>query len=147
MLRIALAACVFLVSAGTSRSSDDEAVIRKLAQQFTEARLKNDRAGMEVVLHPDYQGDRLAGRGGEDKNQMSRAEAIAAWTDPNRTFKNLAYTTQSVRVLGATAVETGDMSVWAGWKNAKGGGIYGGVRFVRVWMKDANGWRVVHEWY
>ena len=143
MLHIGLA---LLAATGVCPASADEVAIRRLGQQFTEARQKNGRDALERVLHADYRGHRLPGRA-DGKGEMNRADAIALWTDPAREFVSLEYKTFSLRVLGATAVETGTMRVFVGWRNAEGGEAHYDERFVRVWMKDKDGWRVVHESY
>lgn len=142
MLQLGLIGCVFLAGLPSS----DEMAIRKLAQQFAEARVKKDRAGMERVLHTDYLGYALPGRWAE-KDEMGRAAAIAMWLNPDRVFRDLEYKTLSVRVHGGTAIETGEMRVDVRWKGAADSHTFGGVRFLRVWMKGKDGWRVAHESY
>ncbi|WP_390699347.1 DUF4440 domain-containing protein [Gemmata massiliana] len=102
---------------------------------------------MERVLHADYLGNRLPEQDELGKQETRRAEAIAMWTDSNRTFKELEYKTSAVRVLGTTAIETGSLSVQSGWKKSTAGRFISNVGFIRVWMKDKDGWRVVHESY
>jgi ketosteroid isomerase-like protein len=147
VLHIGLAVFAALAATGFIPSSAEQAAIRKLGQQFTEARRSGDRAGMERVLHPDYVGHQLPAQDGLCKTDLGRAEAVDMWTDLARVFRDPWFKPSSVRVLGTTAIETGTMGVVVGRASARERHLFSGVDYVRVWMRGKDGWRVVHESY
>lgn len=146
MRNFVLAAVAVVVVAGAARA-DDEKDVRDLSVRYARAAVARDRARMERLLHPDYQGVRLPVRAFNGGDELNRAQTVAAWTGPAPTFTGLEYTTSAVRLYGPTAVETGSVSVSVGPNGSPFAHIFRDVRYTRVWVKDEAGWRVAHESY
>jgi hypothetical protein len=131
-------------------SADGEAAVRDAVNRFTRAAKRKDRVEMERLLRADFCSRRLPIRHAQGKDELGRAEVVALWADPDRTYAWFSYggvdgKDAVIRLHGTTAVETGLLSVDVWTQDIKTGGVYRNVRYVRVWMKDAGGWRVAHE--
>lgn len=146
-MRNCVIAAVVVATLTTPGRADDEKDIRDLVARYTKAARDKDGAGLERLLHPDYQGVRLPVRAFNHGDEVNRAKTVAAWTDRNQQYTGLEYKTASVRLYGPTAVETGSMSVSVGPNGGPFGHIFQNVGFTRVWVKDDAGWRVAHESY
>ena len=144
MRNCVLAAVAVVAFAGAARA-DDEKDVRDLAARYAKAAAAKDRAGLERLLHPDYQGMRLPVRAFNGGDEATRAQAVAAWTGPTPKHTGLEYRTAAVRLYGKTAVETGSVSVPVGPNGSPFAHIFQYVSYTRVWVKDDAGWRVAHE--
>jgi ketosteroid isomerase-like protein len=145
-MRNCVIAAVVVAAVATPGRADDEADVRDLASLYTKAAAAKDRAGLERLLHPDYQGVRLPVRAFNEGDEVNRVKAVAAWTGTQK-HTGLEYKTAAVRLYGPTAVETGSMSMSVGPNGGPFGHIFQNVGFTRVWVKDDAGWRVFHESY
>ncbi len=105
---------------------------------------KKDRAGLEAVLGANYQIDHvpLPVYSGDP---LDRGTMLKAWTDPKVTVE-LMFKTTRLRILGDTAIESGEYSgqIKLGLEK-RAWGHFGGCPYIRVWMKDKTVWKLVHE--
>jgi ketosteroid isomerase-like protein len=131
--------------AGTGRAADDEdqATVRKHAEQYMAALLKRDKVTLQALVHERYEGRSLPGISKMEKGD--KAKAIAHWTDPSTTFTRLDGKVESVRLFGDTAIEAGTLS--ANRKEYGTNSTWDGLAYTRVWVKAGKGWRLVHEQY
>jgi ketosteroid isomerase-like protein len=141
-----IAAVAVVVGAGAARV-DGEKDVRDLAARYAKAAKDKDRAGLERLLRPDYHGARVPVGEFESKRELTRAEAVALWTGLGQKHVGLSFTTAAVRLYGATAVETGSLTVTIGQRSGPSAHIFNDVSYTRVWVKDDTGWRVAHESY
>ncbi|QDU18471.1 nuclear transport factor 2 family protein [Urbifossiella limnaea] len=141
-----LAAVAVVVVAGAARA-DDGKDVRDLAALYAKAAKDKDRAGLERLLRPDYHGARVPVGEVEGKRELTRAEAVALWTGLGQKHAGLSFTTARVRLYGATAVETGSLTVTIGQRGGPSAHIFNDVGYTRVWVKGDAGWQLAHESY
>jgi Domain of unknown function (DUF4440) len=128
---------------GHAEGDEDQATVRKHAEQYMAALLKRDRATLRGLVHEGYEGRSLPGISKMEKGD--KAKAIAHWTDPSTTFTRLDGKIESVRLFGDTAIEAGTLS--ANRKEYGTNSIWEGLAYTRVWVRVGKGWRLVHEQY
>jgi ketosteroid isomerase-like protein len=143
MRNLFMAGCALLLVAGGPPAGDDpQAAIRAAAERLRYAILQKDKTALEALLHPDYRLSPGAG-GFRPSSGSGKAQAIAYYTD--RTFVTLKSPITTVRIFGDTAVETGSLT--ATLREFNQNSYWGGIYYTRVWVRDANGWRLAHEHY
>ena len=131
--------------AGPGRAADDDAqvTVRKHSGQYLTAMLNRDKVTLRGLVHERYEGRALPGISRMEKGD--KAQAIAHWTNPSTAFTRLAGKVESVRVFGDTAIEAGTLS--ADRKEYGTTSTWADLAYTRVWVRDGNGWRLVHEQY
>lgn len=146
-MRLIISTFCVLVTSMWVLAGDEEAIIKERASRYTEAVRKQDKTGIEKLLRDDYQGHRLPVFFNSAKPFRDRSDAVAMWMDPATVFTNVEYGIDSVvRIIGETAIENGSSTINY---HAKGNSHQFSMsgRYVRVWIKDKDGWRVAHESY
>ena len=146
MRNCVLAAVTVVVVSGTAWA-DDEADVRDLSAGYAKAAKDKDRAGLERLLRPDYHGVHVPVGEFEGKRELTRAEVVALWAGLGQKHAGMSFTTTGVRMYGATAVESGSLTVTIGRRGGQAAQIFNNVGYTRVWVKDEAGWRVAHEAY
>jgi RNA polymerase sigma factor (sigma-70 family) len=128
-----------------NRAADDEdqAAVRKHAEQYVGALLRGEKDTLNALVHERYEGRSLPGASKLVKGD--KVKAIAHWTDPGSTFTRLVGKVDSVRVFGDTAIESGTLS--ANRTEYGSNSVWSGLAYTRVWLREAKGWRLVHEQY
>jgi ketosteroid isomerase-like protein len=142
LMAIAAIICMF---AGGSRAEVDKefAAIRMHSEQYMGALLQRDKRTLQALLHERYQGRSLPGI--SRLEQGNKAEALAHWTDLSRSFSRVTCRTESVRVFGDTAIEAGSMS--ANLKEYGSASTWSSLSYTRVWLREGQAWRLIHEQY
>jgi hypothetical protein len=120
-----------------AEDDDDCTGVRKHARQYMDALAKADKAGLENLLHKDYQGRELPGI----HAMVDKTAAITYWCP--KCFITLNDDVESVRVIGNTAIQTGHLSA-----ECKEYGLPAEWRllsYTRVWLREGKSWRLFHE--
>jgi hypothetical protein len=138
-----MAGCALLLVAGSPPAGDDpQAPIRAAAERLRYAILHRDKPALEALLHPDYRLSQGAG-GSRPSSESGKAQAIAYYMDC--TFVTLKSPITTVRIFGDTAVETGSLT--ATLREFNQNSYWVGIYYTRIWVHDANVWRLAHEHY
>ena len=132
-----------LVQTGRAEVNDDVLAIRKHSEQYRRALLQRDKEILSTLLHERYEGRSLPGI--SKMEHGDKAEAIARWTDVSKTFSWVACQIESVRLFGDTAIEAGNMS--ANLKEYGSNSTWARLSYTRVWLREGQGWRLIHEQY
>ncbi len=139
VLMIFVGALALWASAARSAEDDDRAAVRKQSERYTAALIKGDKAGLEELLHKDYQGRSLPGLANFPKGD--KAQAISHWL--GKSFTHLEVEVDSIRLFGDTAIEAGTLS--ASLKEYGSKATWNKLAYTRVWVREGKGWRLVHE--
>ena len=107
------------------------------------ALLRRDTATLNALVHERYEGRSLPGASKMEKGD--KGKAIAHWTDPGSTFTRLVGNVDSVRVFGDMAIEAGTLS--GNRREYGANSTWAGLAYTRIWVREAKGWRLVHEQY
>jgi ketosteroid isomerase-like protein len=133
--------CLVTVPASAVRSADDEdkAAVRKQGERYAALLRQGDKAGLEELLHKDYQARSLPGV--ENLSRADKPQGIAHWL--RKRFTRLEVRADGVRVFGNTAIETGALS--AQLKEYGSDSTWRELPYTRVWVREGKGWRLAHE--
>lgn len=128
-------ALVVMASGGAALAqSADEAAVAKAVEAFREAMHKADKAAFEKLCHEQLSYGHSAGR------IETKAEFIAASTNGKTTWKSIALSDTSVKVVGTHAIArhklTGE-TLSEGKTNAINIGI------LMVWAKQGADWQLL----
>jgi ketosteroid isomerase-like protein len=135
------AVCIFWGNVYGVAVADDRAAVRKYSERYISLITKNDESGLAHMLDSQYQVIGLP-----SLTKGNKAEAIGYWTHSRAVFVTLENKIESVRLFGDTAIETGALFAT---RRALDGSLdtWGGLNYTRVWVKDCERWRLVHEQY
>jgi hypothetical protein len=141
MRALAFLLSVFLASASVVQAAegDDRAAVRKQTEQLTAVLLKGDQAGLEALIHKDYQARSLPGP--RDLPVGGKTEGVRYWLGGK--FLELKVEVNGIRLFGDTAVETGTLS--AQLKELGTHSTWNELAYTRIWLRDGKNWRLVHE--
>ena len=127
-LVIAISSVALGQRAHKKSSSTAEAEIMKLEDQWIESRATKDPASTKALLADDYFG------GGLDGQAQTKQQFIDLVTSGQFAGGKTQQTDRKVRIYGDTAVSTGIVTGVAGADK---------VRYIRVFVKRNNKWRLV----
>ena len=141
MRALAFLLCVFPAFASLIQAAedDDRAEVRKQTERLTAVLLQGDQAGLKELIHPDYRARSLPGL--RNHSAGGKTEGVAHWLGMK--FIDLKVEVDGVRVFGDTAVETGTVSALV--KEFAVHSTWNELDYTRVWVRDGNNWRLVHE--
>lgn len=118
----------------TSRSSRDEAEIKRLEKQGYEARMRGDNKAIASLMAPDYT------RVYPDGTMRTKQQVLEAVNDPSPTNRLESFTVleDRVRMYGSWALHTtlGERK-YAGQSAKK-------TRYTSVWVKRGGRWQLLH---
>lgn len=135
-MRSMLALCgILLAIPVAAQEAGVVAELRSQSDRYLRAMREGNRETLEHLLHKDY----LLRSSPDFPNGATRKQFIAEFSDPQNKFSSLNQHQVSFRVFGQTAIEIGSIS------GNRGSNIWGKLPYSRVWVKDGNEWKVVHE--
>ena len=124
----ALSAAKTLTAKAASANTAEERAVAQADDAFAKADGANDDAKATALQTKDY-------------SFISRAGVVASPSDPPGTpNKSMAVAYDRIRMFGTLAVVQGSLL----WSDVKGFSP-GVLRFTRVWVKDANAWKLAAE--
>jgi ketosteroid isomerase-like protein len=140
-MRISFIVAGLLLSSAPAVAADstaeEAAAIRRRCEQYIAAVLTKDAAALGELLADSYS------RRSFELPHADKQGAIAYFTEQRRTFSSFKNTGVLIRVIGDTAVETGEVDAWrtefghtAQW---------GKIPYSRVWLKRGGVWRILQE--
>lgn len=110
--------------------------LESAVQQYDEAQIRGDRAALERLLADDYL---LTNSGGDVE---SKSQFIADLTDPNYHLEPYSVQRPVERTWRDGAIRGGVVRL----KGTSGGKTFDAcLRFVDVWRRQENGWRVAYS--
>jgi ketosteroid isomerase-like protein len=122
--------------------ADDGAAVRRASERYVELIAKKDASGLDHILDSRY---KVIGLPPLAKNG-GKASTIDYWINSRKVFVTVEDKIESLRIFGDTTIETG--ALFATQKALDGSlETWGGLNYTRIWVKDCEVWRLVHEHY
>jgi ketosteroid isomerase-like protein len=108
--------------------------IKSFEERLTLAERNSDRAALDALLHPDFQGVSMKGR------KLDRSGFIDMLCNPRLSFTILEIENLEIHPAGNTYVAIG-RSVFVA--QANGARFEGSAHFMDVWIQSGSGWQLV----